>query len=196
LGTARQLCSRSTAQLLTAESLLHLLYEQVEAQRMELEERDARIAEDAQIVKLARSAARQLAQKDAIIKAKNAEIARLNAKMVQFEQLTALMNAVTQPSGATHQGRELALRLQMHQSLARRQRKTQQQQQQLPHYQQQSHQKGSARQLPTPRGARVCSSSFISCRLLVAWTAQSCTMRLTKIRIDAIYKSMHNRFTT
>jgi hypothetical protein len=76
------------------------LYEQVEAQRMELEERDARIAEAAQIVKLARSAARQLAQKDAVIKDKDAEIARLSAKMMQFEQLAALMNAATQPSGA------------------------------------------------------------------------------------------------
>jgi hypothetical protein len=122
------------------------LYEQVEAQRMELEERDARIAEAAQIVKLARSAARQLAQKDAVIKDKDAEIARLSAKMMQFEQLAALMNAATQPSGAG--AGASTKRTESGSSFANEQSSALAQQHQRPHYQQRFHQECSVKQLP------------------------------------------------
>ena len=78
--------------------------EKIEAQRTELAEQGARIAQDAQLVESAKCAERQLARKDAIIKDKDAEIARLRARMVQFEQLAALMNAVTQPASEAAAG--------------------------------------------------------------------------------------------
>jgi hypothetical protein len=123
------------------------LYEQVVAQRMELEERDARIAEDARIVKLARSAAaRQLAQKDAIIKDKDAEIARLTARLCSLSNwlLSWLqrLSLLEQLLERLPQELKVALpsRLQMKHSSA--------QQHQRPHYQQRFHQECSVKQLP------------------------------------------------